>query len=698
MRDTFADTTRRPARPRLPLDGEPARGPGARVGMDPGARMRRACWPSRARCSLAGLRAAASPTSRRSPATRTRSSGRPARRPPRRSSGRPPASTSSASSTASRRASTGPPARLALADSYFEEGGTGNYILAVSALPGVPDPLPLPPAQRLRAVPGRRVVLPAEERPRPRPDRDRGGPRRVPAAARASTRTHPRRRRPATGSWSAARAWPARSSWPGYFYQRTRQACRAAITRYEGILNDYPDYSAPRRRAVPPVASASARPDGASRRSPTSRRLLAEYPDSALRRGRRSRSRATRRSCRPAPSPVPVTGTRRQSRRRHPRPPRPRRRRKLKCHFRICKKPLDETLLFLLASAKLPGGMRDLAAVRNQPQAMLAERLEGRRRARPGGNAVKATRLLCGVAALCLAPRPRGSPGIDPCRQRPPAPAASSGDLQTGPATIPQHWSRYKYPETIPDGATYYIIERGDTLWDLSAKFLGNPFLWPQIWDQNRYITDAHWIYPGDPLIMPRGRPRHRPRRRGGRHRRRADAKSGMPGQADDRRAATCSTPRSRRWRCSAPTTSSTIREDESLLVIGSEQGATKLRLRRPRHPLPEQGQQRRASRPATSTSLHHVAYTVKHPESGKQHRPQDRDHGLGPRDPGPGEQRDRRWSSRPASTSTSGDYAEAVREGERAADPAAARPPTRLTPPTGQGRTASSWTSRRTR
>ena len=76
--------------------------------------------------------------------------------------------------------------------------------------------------------------------------------------------------------------------------------------------------------------------------------------------------------------------------------------------------------------------------------------------------------------------------------------------LRTGPATVAPHWSKYKYPESVPEGATYYIIERGDTLWDLSKRYLGNPFLWPQIWDQNRYITDAHWIYPGDPLILPK--------------------------------------------------------------------------------------------------------------------------------------------------------------------------------------------------
>jgi hypothetical protein len=35
---------------------------------------------------------------------------------------------------------------------------------------------------------------------------------------------------------------------------------------------------------------------------------------------------------------------------------------------------------------------------------------------------------------------------------------------------------------------------------------LGDPFLWPQVWDENRYVLDSHWIYPGDPLVIP-GRP-----------------------------------------------------------------------------------------------------------------------------------------------------------------------------------------------
>jgi hypothetical protein len=41
-----------------------------------------------------------------------------------------------------------------------------------------------------------------------------------------------------------------------------------------------------------------------------------------------------------------------------------------------------------------------------------------------------------------------------------------------------------------------------NTLWDLAGRFFGNPYLWPQIWERNPYILDAHWIYPGDPLVV----------------------------------------------------------------------------------------------------------------------------------------------------------------------------------------------------
>lgn len=45
-----------------------------------------------------------------------------------------------------------------------------------------------------------------------------------------------------------------------------------------------------------------------------------------------------------------------------------------------------------------------------------------------------------------------------------------------------------------------YTIKQGDTLWDISSRFLKNPFLWPKLWQRNPYITNPHWIYPGQPI------------------------------------------------------------------------------------------------------------------------------------------------------------------------------------------------------
>ena len=70
---------------------------------------------------------------------------------------------------------------------------------------------------------------------------------------------------------------------------------------------------------------------------------------------------------------------------------------------------------------------------------------------------------------------------------------------------IGDHWTPYDppAPESFPAGARVYRIQKKDTLWDLAENFYADPYLWPQIWDANRYILDSHWIYPGDPLLIP---------------------------------------------------------------------------------------------------------------------------------------------------------------------------------------------------
>ena len=52
-----------------------------------------------------------------------------------------------------------------------------------------------------------------------------------------------------------------------------------------------------------------------------------------------------------------------------------------------------------------------------------------------------------------------------------------------------------------------YTIKKGDTLWDISARFLKDPFLWPKLWERNPYITNPHWIYPGNPIQLTTAEP-----------------------------------------------------------------------------------------------------------------------------------------------------------------------------------------------
>lgn len=59
-------------------------------------------------------------------------------------------------------------------------------------------------------------------------------------------------------------------------------------------------------------------------------------------------------------------------------------------------------------------------------------------------------------------------------------------------------------PDTVR--GTIHVVQEGDTLWDLSARYLSDPWKWPSIYEANSaIIADPHWIYPGQRIWFPVG-------------------------------------------------------------------------------------------------------------------------------------------------------------------------------------------------
>jgi hypothetical protein len=100
----------------------------------------------------------------------------------------------------------------------------------------------------------------------------------------------------------------------------------------------------------------------------------------------------------------------------------------------------------------------------------------------------------------------------DAARMRAADEAVSSGDpqpgvdlsraaeqLEAGDAADPGAQAQAKAPASAaaPDA---YTVKPGDTLWDLSGRYLNNPWYWPKIWSYNPAITNPHWIFPGATL------------------------------------------------------------------------------------------------------------------------------------------------------------------------------------------------------
>lgn len=107
------------------------------------------------------------------------------------------------------------------------------------------------------------------------------------------------------------------------------------------------------------------------------------------------------------------------------------------------------------------------------------------------------TRTLIGLCALILL----GIGGNSSGQEAGPPPGAAEGvvqDMQVSDMeTMGLIWIQEGNVKRLA-----YVVQTGDTLWDIARRYLNSPYYWPKIWERNTFVINPHLIFPGDILYI----------------------------------------------------------------------------------------------------------------------------------------------------------------------------------------------------
>jgi len=68
--------------------------------------------------------------------------------------------------------------------------------------------------------------------------------------------------------------------------------------------------------------------------------------------------------------------------------------------------------------------------------------------------------------------------------------------IAQGDEPVEEHGTEQAKVEVPADMPQTHTVKEGDTLWDITQAYYGDPYKWPQVWSYNPDITNPHWIYP----------------------------------------------------------------------------------------------------------------------------------------------------------------------------------------------------------